>query len=63
MNREQDNAFPKGRRSASADAALRAEMRRVGKMTMEQRMNEALSLGKGLNALKTWAKERLSPRL
>lgn len=63
MNGEQENAFPKERRSASADAALRAEMKRVGKMTMEQRMSEALSLGKGLNALKTWARERLtSPR-
>jgi hypothetical protein len=53
MNREQDNAFPKGRRSASADAALRAEMRRVGKLTMEQRMSEALSLGKMLGGMRT----------
>ena len=53
MNGEQDNAFPKERRSASAGAALRAEMRRVGKMTMEQRMSEALSLGKRLGGLRT----------
>ena len=53
MNGEQENAFPKDRRSASAEAALRAEMRRVGKMTMEQRMNEALSLGKRLGVMRT----------
>lgn len=53
MNGEQENAFPKERRSASADAALRAEIKRVGKMTMEQRMSEALSLGKRFNGIRT----------
>jgi hypothetical protein len=53
MNEEQETAFPKERRSASADAALRAEMKRVGKMTMEQRMSEALTLGKRLSGLRT----------
>jgi hypothetical protein len=32
--------------SACADAALRAEIKRVGKMTVEERMNAALSLGR-----------------
>lgn len=52
MNGEQNNAFPKERRSASADAALRAEMKRVEKMTMEQRMSEALALGKRLSGIR-----------
>ena len=36
--------YPKRRRSASADAALRAEIRRVEKMTIEERMRSALSM-------------------
>jgi hypothetical protein len=43
-----EKPFPKARRSASADAALRAEIRRAGKMTIEQRMSAALSMGRGL---------------
>jgi hypothetical protein len=32
------------RRSASADAALRAELERIGKMTIEERVKAALSM-------------------
>jgi hypothetical protein len=42
-----------GRRSACADAALRAEIQRVEKMTMEQRMRAALTLGKGFSGMQT----------
>lgn len=38
--------MPRVRRSACADAALRAEIKRVVKMTVEERMNAALSLGR-----------------
>lgn len=38
--------MPQVRRSACADAALRAEIKRVGMMTMEERMSAALSLGR-----------------
>ena len=38
--------MPQVRRSACADAALRAEMKRVDKMTVEERMKAALSLGR-----------------
>jgi len=34
------------RRSACADASLRAEIERVGKMTIEERVKAALSVGK-----------------
>jgi len=40
------HAFPSSRRSASAEAALRAEIRRVERMTIEERIRAALSLGK-----------------
>lgn len=39
--------YPKRRRSASADAALRAEIQRVEKMTIEERMRAALSMEVG----------------
>ena len=38
------NSYPKRRRSASADAALRAEIQRVEKMTIEERIRAALSM-------------------
>lgn len=38
--------MPRSRRSACADASLRAEMRRVEKMTVEERIKAALSLGR-----------------
>jgi hypothetical protein len=38
------NLYPKRRRSASADAALRAEIQRVEKMTIEERIRAALSI-------------------
>lgn len=41
---ESVNAYPKRRRSASADAALRAEIQRMDKLTMEERMRAALSM-------------------
>jgi hypothetical protein len=36
--------FPRRRRSASADAALRAEIERVSRMTIEERVKAALSI-------------------
>lgn len=36
--------FPRRRRSASADAALEAELERIGQMTIEERIKAALSL-------------------
>jgi hypothetical protein len=48
-----ENPFPTARRSASADASLRAEIRRVEKMTIEERIRAALSLGKGFKGLQT----------
>jgi len=47
MSNEKDR-FPKGRISASADSALQAEMKRVEKMTVEERITAALELGKRL---------------
>jgi hypothetical protein len=37
-------SFPRPRRSASAAQALRAEMERVKKMTIQERVEECLSL-------------------
>lgn len=51
-----ENTFPKARRSASADAAFRADAKRVEKMTMEERMSTALSLGKRFSGIRTSAK-------
>jgi hypothetical protein len=36
--------IPRRRRSACADAALRAELERVGRMTIEERVKAALSI-------------------
>ena len=36
--------IPRRRRSASADAALRAELERIGRMTIEERVKAALSI-------------------
>jgi hypothetical protein len=47
MSNEKDR-FPKGRMSACADSALRAEMKRVESMTVEERITAALALGKRL---------------
>jgi hypothetical protein len=40
------------RRSASAESALRAEIRRVSKMTVEQRVREALTLQEHFEGLR-----------
>lgn len=45
---DEKERFPKGPTSASADSALQAEMRRVKKMTVEERITAALELGKRL---------------
>lgn len=45
------DSIRKSRRSASADSSLRAEIQRVEKMTMEERIRTALSLGKGFRGL------------
>ena len=44
------------RRSACADAALRAEMKRVEKMTVEERIKAALSLGRRFSLIQTTTK-------
>ena len=41
---EAKSEFPRRRRSASADAALKAELARVEKMTVEERIKVALSI-------------------
>jgi hypothetical protein len=46
-----DQPLPPSRRSACADAALLAEIERVKKMTINERMLEALALGQDLSAL------------
>jgi hypothetical protein len=53
VTRNEDILFPKERRSASSDAALRAEIKRVAKMTIEERMREALSLGRRLAGIQS----------
>ena len=37
---------PSGRRSACADASLRAEIERLSRMTVEERILEALNMGR-----------------
>jgi len=49
----QEHPHPEARRSASADSSLRAEIRRVAEMTVEERIRAALSLGKGFRGLPT----------
>jgi len=44
--------LPSGRRSASADASLRGEIERVSRMTVEERITEALTMGSRFAALK-----------
>lgn len=52
------NPFPEARHSASANASLRAEIRRVEKMSIEERIRAALSLGKGFKGLQTPTKDK-----
>lgn len=44
--------FPKRRRSASADATLLAEMKRVAQMSIAERMEAALAMGLSLATLR-----------
>jgi hypothetical protein len=44
--------LPSGRRSACADASLRGEIERVSRMTVEERITEALTMGSRFAALK-----------
>jgi hypothetical protein len=39
----QKSEFPRRRHSASANAALEAELKRIGQMTIEERIKAALS--------------------
>lgn len=48
--------MPQVRRSACADAALRAEIKRVVRMTVEERMSAALSLGRRFSAIQKTTK-------
>lgn len=41
---EKESDIPRRRRSASADAALKAELERIGRMTIEERVKAALSM-------------------
>jgi hypothetical protein len=43
---EPEPEFPRRRRSASADSALRAEIERVSRMSIEERVKAALSMRK-----------------
>ncbi len=43
---EAEPEFPRRRRSASADSALRAEIERVSRMSIEERVKAALSMRK-----------------
>jgi len=44
--------LPSGRRSACADASLLGEIDRVSRMTVEERITEALTMGSRFAALK-----------
>ena len=55
MSRNEDTTA-KARRSKSAEAALRAESKRVDKMTMEERMSAALTLGRRFSSIQTRTK-------
>jgi hypothetical protein len=44
-------SFPKRRRSACAEAALKDEIKRVGQMSIAERMQTALAMGRSLAAL------------
>ena len=44
ISMKQNLKFPRRRRSACADASLRAELERVGRMTIEERVKAALSM-------------------
>ncbi|MES2997565.1 MAG: hypothetical protein V4733_12220 [Verrucomicrobiota bacterium] len=43
--RDAEPELPPPRRSASADSALRSEIKRVRRMTIEERVKAALSMG------------------
>lgn len=45
------------RRSTCADASLRAELERVGSMTVEERVKAALSIGKRFSWVKKISKQ------
>jgi hypothetical protein len=47
---ETADIFPKRRRSTSADAALHAEMQRVEKLTIAERIRAALSMAGGFQS-------------
>jgi hypothetical protein len=57
---EEDNAVHRPRRSACADAALRAEIERVSRMTVEQRITEALTMRERFAWIQPEEKPRLS---
>lgn len=59
---EQKPAITSPRRSASAEAALRAEIRRVSKMTIEQRIREALTLDEHFEGLRPAKSSRRNVR-
>lgn len=54
----EENEFPKRRRSACADASLRAEIERVSRMTPEQRIRAALSMQEKFKRLLPPAKSK-----
>lgn len=48
---ENDKLYPKARSSKSAEAALRAEIRRMEEMTIEERIRAALSLAHRISGI------------
>lgn len=53
-----ESAFPPPRRSACADAAFKAELERVKRMTIEQRVKAALSMRERFAWLEPTAKPK-----
>jgi len=57
---KEDQAVHRPRRSASADAALRAEIERVSLMTVEERITAALTMRERFAWIQPEEKSRLS---
>jgi hypothetical protein len=56
MEQKDMEGFPRMRRSACAESSLRAEIERMKKMTVEERMSAALNMGKFLSGFQGKAK-------
>lgn len=58
MKSEDMGDFPKMRRSACAEASLRAEIERVKKMSVEERVRAALNMGKVFSGDRSFLKPK-----